>query len=205
MMFQQKYHIYDRENSSPNSKLAWLAAMQHYGAPTRLVDFTESFYVALYFAIEAFSGKEKTDFAIYAIDYRALRKVSIEILKSKSSRFKGGPREVEQNPDHIFDEFIDPESYDLAWITEPKECNVRLDRQSGSFIFSGNREKRIQEILEKPEYDNVDIRKITFDSNLYGDVYGILKRANLNSKTLYGDLGGLAKSISMELSVRSHF
>lgn len=32
--------------------IEWLATMQHYGAPTRLLDFTESLMVALYFAME---------------------------------------------------------------------------------------------------------------------------------------------------------
>lgn len=45
----------------------WLAAMQHYGTSTRLLDFTRSIYVALYFALE--DRLKKTDAAIYAIHY----------------------------------------------------------------------------------------------------------------------------------------
>ena len=48
----------------------WLAAMQHYGTHTRLVDFTRSIYVALYFAFE--DRQATTTRAIYAIRFKDL-------------------------------------------------------------------------------------------------------------------------------------
>src|SRR5216684_3693164 len=42
----------------------WLALMQHHGAPTRLLDFTWSPYVAAFFALE----RATSDAAIWAIN-----------------------------------------------------------------------------------------------------------------------------------------
>ena len=45
--------------------IEWLATMQHYGAPTRLLDFTESIMVALYFAME--NAVEDQDACIWGL------------------------------------------------------------------------------------------------------------------------------------------
>ncbi|MGZ5222345.1 MAG: FRG domain-containing protein, partial [Chitinophagaceae bacterium] len=76
--FKPKFHLYDHENIQPNSKLAWLSIMQHYGVPTRLLDFTESPYVALYFALEAYQPQSKADLAVFALDYSAIMVYSIQ-------------------------------------------------------------------------------------------------------------------------------
>ena len=49
----------------PSTKGEWLALMQHYGVPTRLVDFTEVPLHALGFALE--DDKENGDFAIWMV------------------------------------------------------------------------------------------------------------------------------------------
>lgn len=57
------------QKSLPNlaHDVEWLAAMQHYGTCTRLLDFSRSMYVALYFAME--SEMRDKDAAIYAIKF----------------------------------------------------------------------------------------------------------------------------------------
>src|SRR3989304_3886447 len=69
--FKRRLHQYTDNVPDDNSTDEWLALMQHYGAPTRLLDFTYSPHVAAYFAFEnAASGKV----AVWAIDGEGISK-----------------------------------------------------------------------------------------------------------------------------------
>src|SRR5688500_1870834 len=67
--FSNKYHLYANHAPKVANKFEWMALMQHYGGATRLLDFTESLYVAAYFS----TLYATTDSAIWAINRPQLR------------------------------------------------------------------------------------------------------------------------------------
>ena len=202
-IFKAKFHLYDERNTLPDSKLAWLSIMQHYGVPTRLVDFTESPYVALYFALEGYQPALQQDFAVFALDYSAVMDASIGLIKTKDGSFSETRMSIYPKQDQVFDQTVDRFAYDIAWVTEPKRHNERLDRQGGCFVVSGNRDLRIAEVLEMPLYNSCKFIKFNIDKTLYPNVFALLRKMNVTSKSLYGDLDGLARSIRMQLQVYS--
>lgn len=202
-LFKSKYHIYNGNEHEPKSKLAWLSVMQHYGAPTRLIDFTESPYIALYFALEAYDPLLKNDLSIYAIDYNAIMDESLAYISKRDSSFKKNRSEIIGRQDELFDNVVDRFSYEVVWITEPLELNARIDRQSGTFLISGDKEKRIEDLLTNEMYSEVIIKKFIIPNSIYENIYALLRKMNINAKTIYGDLGGLAKSIKMDMQVHA--
>ena len=65
------------EVPEPSDRLGWLALMQHYGIATRLLDFTFSPYVALYFAlVDRTPEEQKYQPEVWAINTRPLMKVA---------------------------------------------------------------------------------------------------------------------------------
>ena len=203
MQFKSKFHLYDCENIQPESKLAWLSIMQHYGVPTRLLDFTESPYVALYFALEAYTPQLHQDFAVFAIDYSGVMERSIEHIAQRDEDFRETRSTVNSRRDEVFETIVDRFAYDVAWITEPGQMNARLDRQVGTFLLSGNRGARLEEVLQSEIYNGIAAIKYRISYELYKGIFALLRKMNVTSKSLYGDLDGLARGIRMEMQVYS--
>src|SRR5579859_1873652 len=67
--FQRRVHHYISDPPAKENDLEWLALLQHHGAPTRLLDWTKSPYVALFFALDE-RCEEGEKCALWAIDLR---------------------------------------------------------------------------------------------------------------------------------------
>ena len=61
-MFRQQARPY--LSSPPSTPIEWIAIAQHYGLPTRLLDWTDSFLAAVWFAVEK-AGAKEVDSAIW--------------------------------------------------------------------------------------------------------------------------------------------
>lgn len=58
--FRLRAHHYLTDLPDDADYLEWWSLMRHYGAPTRLLDWTYSIYVATYFALEKKPGPNKS-------------------------------------------------------------------------------------------------------------------------------------------------
>lgn len=61
-------------DKQPSNSFDWMFVMQHYGIPTRLLDWSESPLVALYFALQKSKDNNESDAVIWALKPTELNK-----------------------------------------------------------------------------------------------------------------------------------
>jgi FRG domain len=73
------------------SDFEWLVTMQHYLAPTRLLDWTENLLVGLYFAVRDSSLDGKEDAAVWILNARRLNYYSSATIRAANVAFPEDP------------------------------------------------------------------------------------------------------------------
>ena len=182
-IFKRKAHQFLDQPPDPDDDFQWLALMQHHGAPTRLIDFTWSPYVAAFFALE----RTVADGVVWAMN-----KARID-----SSR---PPQPVRMDPRvrGNFRRYFLKGNHRIIWMGEPHTMNRRLIAQSGTFAVPGVLDAPVEEILRDPDQDQM-LAKIVLTNSVREVGMRELYRMNITYATLFPDLDGLAKSLAYEL------
>ena len=175
--FKNTCHIYISDLPDRKSTFDWLALMQHYGTPTRLLDFSFSPYIALYFAI---SGA-KDDSAVYCINYKEIIKKDDSLTRNINDYYKN----IMQPQKSIKETILVP--------FEPTFTNERLFAQQGVFLIPNSLDFSHHEILEK-NYDDNYYLKVKIHSNCFVEIITELQKMNIKASTIYPGFEGFCKS-----------
>jgi hypothetical protein len=175
--FRSQAHLHDPTQATMSAQspklLYWWAWMQHHGAPTRLLDWTASPYVAAYFAAERFPDD---DGVILAIDM--------------------GLSDAYWEPKRLDDMFTEPwldsmraEPCLMAFTTLHKTS--RLVAQQGYFTVSANPLTEHDDLLHEA---GAARRRLIIPAAMKPIILRHLRTMNVGANSLFPGLDGLGRS-----------
>jgi len=167
-------------DSSINSWVL-LSEMRHHGLPTRLIDWTGTFAVALYFALRG--DVSKTQPCIRILNPLTLNKKSRNIGKILSIDYEYDYKKELLNPKIPFENPI---------AIYPLKSHSRLLAQDGFFTIHGTNEKSLDEI-----YPGL-IKSFDIPKSIIPDAKKFFQMAKINEFSLYPDLDGLCRHMMQQ-------
>jgi hypothetical protein len=153
----------------------WWSLMQHHGAPTRLLDWTPSPYVAAYFAVER---HPESDGVIWTIHGDTVR-----------GHHGAMPR---------MDSFFDPLADSRVYVVAPSRETARMAAQQTMFTVSANVMADHGEILANTPQpvDKALFIRLVVPAKLKPGFLKRLRRMNITAQALFPGVDGLGRSVA---------
>lgn len=178
-----------------------LFVMQHFGIPTRLLDWTENPYIALYFALtDAQYTKTKggpvyrKDVAIWALDPVEWNKRALE--------FDPSPGIISALDEELLNGYM-PGPATTHHKAEPVAVDgvynsPRIAAQRGVFTLFGTSNKPMEESYVENNYPQDSLVKLIVGKSHIKNLLEGLMRIGITDSVVYPDLTGLAKELKRQ-------
>jgi hypothetical protein len=184
-----------RYTDCPADALHWLFLMQHYGLPTRLLDWTQSPLIALFFTI----CEERYDpdpAVLWALD-----PVALNLDQHKMNTIL--PASSVTQPD-LFLRYLAEDAFvingtkpDVILATFPPHLDTRMMVQQACSTIHGTT-KALEELDNKDKF----LRKIEIPSDQKPELRRVLQdMLGIRQSTIYPDLEHLARDLASEVYI----
>ncbi len=168
----------EKELSEEEDLLDVLVELQHYGAPTRLLDFTLKPYIALFFALYEGTG----DLAFYCL---SLDGVDVVERCSKPLVDKLWGEDGANSPSIYF--------------YRPQYRNERIELQCGAFVIPSTCVLPFESLLGKT---STRIVRYVIPGKLRRDIHILMSKMGISPRSVYPEKEGVIKSFAWEAAAK---
>ncbi|KSZ55956.1 hypothetical protein Z045_26010 [Rhodococcus pyridinivorans KG-16] len=180
MMKQFRQDAAPRLRERPRSNWEWIFLAQHYGMPTRLLDWSENPLIGLYFAVEDDGKADPVDGAFFELEPARLNRAA----------FADAPRVVMFDDDEFLNGYLPtapkgPRQGPIAAIAS--RSFERIIAQVGTFTVNHHDHTPLE---DTPGKDSV--RRVLVPAPAKPRIRAELADMNVNASTVYPDLAHLA-------------
>ena len=183
----------------PKEKIEWFFMMQHHKLPTRLLDWSKSSFIALFFAIRKYEeksneGKEIPDAAVWMLEPRRLSEAC------HSSRSICGVNEDDEDDIEIINRYMSlsrqmPTGIDFPLPVIPNIVTPRIGSQIGRFTLHTHARNSLVNFAKKLEDKDIYLVKFRISASKHRDLMRSLRVAGISHMNISQDLDGIADEL----------
>lgn len=180
-------------NHSPITEFEWLYLMQHYELSTRLLDWTESSLVALFFAVSDFTNSDNG--AVWILSPRVYNLLILKTINTVPTDQSDFVKDYVLRPDKGSEIFREVEAkFPLA--IRPTKNSARILAQRGMFTIHGKEKICIKEHIDKKNIKSLPVlEKIIIDGKYKKSILKDLYQSGISHSVLFPELTGISKEL----------
>ncbi|WP_326511506.1 FRG domain-containing protein [Clostridium intestinale] len=184
--FKINSHNYMDKPWDVKNDYEWMIHAQHYGIPTRLLDFTSSHIISLMFSVQsAFNNNDDIDGVVWFIDPLKLNNSSccrsqIIALSEKES--------------------ISLDDCNGPIVVQGRKLNDRINAQNGVFIYFQDKSEALNDLIK----DECILRKVVIKGTSKKDILVSLYSMGIGMTQIYPELNSVAEDILMRDNIKQY-
>ncbi|MFP7171941.1 FRG domain-containing protein [Terribacillus halophilus] len=189
-----RYELFRRMGYMHIKEDEWnlLFLMQHFRVGTRLLDWSESFAVALYFALD--NAEPDKDGVIWMLDPLSLN----ELSRDKRAFFTPRNAYTKYMEKAMKEDDLEVGIFANSLALYPMRNSSRIVAQHGMFTLQGTAGVPLEDEHNGKLIEQGILKKVLIKREMREDAEAFLKQSGISSFSMFPDLEGLAKYINKE-------